>query len=349
MTHAAILLCLLLAPANCVEGACPPTAHSGRWAQRSPMPIENSEFGAGVLNGLMYAAGGYLEENHNFFGIYNPRTGAWQQGPDLPFGTHHPGVVATSGKVYVLGGEHAEDKVQIYDPVARTWSMGRAIPTPREAMAAVVFDGKIHLIGGAADIQSGVGIEIHDVYDPQKDTWQQRAPLPVPVEHTVGGVLNGRIFIAGGRSMFGNLKRLQIYNPTTNTWTQGPELQTRRSGFGLAVFEKRIYVFGGEDLRTRAVTPTVERYDPVTQQWEYVADFRTRCMEIPQQHSADLSMCSAAEKPLPAAKAQTSFSASTFQMRRCSRKISPPLPSLRHLSGLNGKILQTTKSSSTFR
>jgi hypothetical protein len=41
-----------------------------------------------------------------------------------------------------------------------------------------------------------------------------------------------------------------------------------RSGFGVAVFEKKLYVFGGEDIFNQAVVDSVERYDPDSNSWE---------------------------------------------------------------------------------
>jgi N-acetylneuraminic acid mutarotase len=60
----------------------------------------------------------------------------------------------------------------------------------------------------------------------------------------------------------------QIYNPNTNTWSAGAAMNSARSGMGVVAFEKRLYVFGGEDLFSRAIVDSVERYDPDTNTWE---------------------------------------------------------------------------------
>jgi hypothetical protein len=47
-------------------------------------------------------------------------------------------------------------------------------------------------------------------------------------------------------------------------------MNNARSGMGAAVFEKRLYVFGGEDLFNRTVVDSVERYDPESNSWELI-------------------------------------------------------------------------------
>jgi N-acetylneuraminic acid mutarotase len=73
---------------------------------------------------------------------------------------------------------------------------------------------------------------------------------------------------------------VQVYNPTTNTWSAAPSMVTRRDNPGSAVIDDpttleidpKLYVFGG---RTRnadgsVANPTLssmEIYDPLTNQW----------------------------------------------------------------------------------
>jgi N-acetylneuraminic acid mutarotase len=252
------------------EKTCPIGPNNGIWALRESLPEQTSEFGAAIVNGFIYTAGGYLPENNRSLLIYDIKNNRWTRGPDLPKGTHHPAVISAENKLYVFGGHMAEDAVQIYDPVSKKWSQGKSIPTPRVAMAGAVLNGKIHLIGGTKDINKGLALTTHEVYDPANNSWQMRAPLTNASEHVQAGVLNGRIYVVGGRNHFRNMDLTQIYNPANNTWSSGAAMNDARSGMGAAVFEKRLYVFGGEDLFGQSVVRTVERYDPASNSWEIV-------------------------------------------------------------------------------
>lgn len=250
------------------EKPCPIGPHQGNWALREQLPEETSEFGAATLNGFIFTAGGYLPENHDSLLIYDIKNNRWTRGPNLPKGTHHPAVVTTNNKLYVIGGMMAENAVQIYDPVSKTWTQGKSLPTPRVAMASAVLNGKIHLIGGTTNINQGNALTTHEVYDPLNDSWQTRASLPNASEHVQAGILKGRIYVVGGRNHFRNMGLTQIYNPANNTWSSGAAMNDARSGMGVVIFEKRLYVFGGEDLVSRAVINAVERYDPDSNSWE---------------------------------------------------------------------------------
>ena len=50
--------------------------------------------------------------------------------------------------------------------------------------------------------------------------------MPVPVVNPAAAVLGGDIYLVGGYNSTGSLADLQIYNPTTNTWSAGPSLPT---------------------------------------------------------------------------------------------------------------------------
>jgi len=53
-------------------------------------------------------------------------------------------------------------------------------------------------------------------------------------------------------------------------WKLLSDLPTARKGFGITAFENQIYVIGGET--NRSVSDYVERFDPLTNTWERLAD-----------------------------------------------------------------------------
>ncbi len=232
------------------------------------MPIANSEFGAAVIGGKIYAAGGFLEENEHALLIFDPAAGRWSVGPDLPTGTHHAGVVAVQGKLYVVAGTGlASSTLQIFDPATETWSEGAAMPTARTAMATVVRNGKIHAIGGSRSIITGGAVTAHEVYDPATDSWEELAPLPRASEHVFGGVLGGKIYVVGGRNNLANRNDTQIYDPVSDTWTQGARMESPASGHAVGVHDGKIYAYGGEDIGGGAVSNVLQSYDPAADAW----------------------------------------------------------------------------------
>ena len=63
----------------------------------------------------------------------------------------------------------------------------------------------------------------------------------------------------------------EIYDPATDSWSEGPPLPTGRSGSAGALLDGRFYVFGGEasDGTGRTfIVDVAERFDPARNAWE---------------------------------------------------------------------------------
>jgi N-acetylneuraminic acid mutarotase len=62
-------------------------------------------------------------------------------------------------------------------------------------------------------------------------------------------VLNGKVYAIGGFSKgvsgYPGLTTVDVYDPTTDTWTTAPDMPTGRWGAYTGVVDGKIYVFGG--------------------------------------------------------------------------------------------------------
>lgn len=87
---------------------------------------------------------------------YNPATGAWTTGGNLPAGrTFHHAVPLASGKVLLVGGTDSAtydvgySSCAVYDPLARTWSQAGGMATGRFYCSATPLeDGRVLAAGG---------------------------------------------------------------------------------------------------------------------------------------------------------------------------------------------------------
>ena len=97
-----------------------------------------------------------------------------------------------------------------------------------------------------------------DIYDPVAKTWSQAAPLHQGrVVHTATVLPDGRVAVVGGfKGCYGDwqnpdnyLNSVEIYNPCTGQWEEGPALQSSR-GFHTSTLlrDGRLFVAGGEYL-----------------------------------------------------------------------------------------------------
>lgn len=133
----------------------------------------------------------------------------------VPTGAEGPGAACIGNNVYVIGGfslalgpgsTPAFNTNQIYNSAAKTWTTGAAMSTGRYAFGVVTVNGLIYALGGIT------GITITDDGDFTETT----------------------------------TATVEIYNPSSNTWSTGIPLPQPMDSFAATVSNGTIYVIGGE-------------------------------------------------------------------------------------------------------
>jgi N-acetylneuraminic acid mutarotase len=84
------------------------------------------------------------------------------------------------------------------------------------------------------------------------DSWTIMEPMPISGSEVA--VLNDKIYTIGNSG-------IAEYDTTSDSWTLKNPMPANRSGFGLAVYENRIYIIGGSNGLNQI-------YDPATETWE---------------------------------------------------------------------------------
>src|SRR5439155_16355573 len=87
---------------NVVEAYDPST---NTWTTKAPMPTARQGFAeVGVVNGILYAIGGYNGAILQTVEAYNPGTDTWTTRTSMPTARYFPGVGVLNGTIYVAGG-----------------------------------------------------------------------------------------------------------------------------------------------------------------------------------------------------------------------------------------------------
>src|SRR2546430_15507440 len=74
------------------------------------------------------------------------------------------------------------------------------------------------------------------------------APIPTPHSQSRAAAVGNRVYVPGGFNSIqftGPLDNMQIYDTTTDTWSQGMVLPAARSGVATAAFNGLVYAIGG--------------------------------------------------------------------------------------------------------
>ncbi|XP_063244711.1 uncharacterized protein LOC134545858 isoform X3 [Bacillus rossius redtenbacheri] len=208
------------------------------WQEMAPMLVPRSELGLALLDGNVYAVGGW-EGSFRLDTVerYNPETNSWHFIPQMRIAVTSPAVVSHDGMLYVTG----------------------------------VLCG----CTGGAVLEDGDGIELVQRYDPRTSTWTELAPMLIPRSGSAACVLNGYIYVIGGwHASTENTNKVERYNMQTNTWEFKAPMRERRYRPGVAVVDRHIYVLGGEEGWDR-YHDTIECYNPDTDSWQLTGDMPT--------------------------------------------------------------------------
>ena len=218
------------------------------WTTKASMQQARAGHGVAVLNGKIYAIGGYISrlEFVNSTEEYDPETDMWTYKASMLTPRSSFGIAVCQKKIYCIGGVLINGSItgvnEVYDPATDTWETKTSMPTPRFGVEANTVNGKIYLIGGQYT-------NANEVYDPATDSWTTATPLPVePGPHqdevSASVVIDDKIHVMG---LAGDGNFHQIYNPETDIWISGtisvPPYAAAAVTSGVMA-PKRIYVFG---------------------------------------------------------------------------------------------------------
>ena len=143
---------------------------------------------------------------------------------------------------------------EMYDPVSNTWTGISPMPAENWGMACVVLDNLIYLFGGFENEEG------YWVYDPVSDIWQGGGELGSPRQSGfAGGLINGSVHLFGG---FPNQSMSDAFDPVTLSWSVKSPMLDPLFQMGFAVYENRIYLFGGRNFSGSGLD-IVRVYDPV--------------------------------------------------------------------------------------
>ncbi|HSE40166.1 MAG TPA: choice-of-anchor J domain-containing protein [Acidobacteriota bacterium] len=260
-------------------------SQTARGAASEPVATASWFFGSPVPGGIVrYAHAQCDTEPGSFYVIsgvdgtfdvsdqtlrYDAGTNSWTELASFPSPQEGPAGACYQGQIYVVGGG-GTDQFYIYDIGSDRWSQGANLPRPVWGAAVAAWDGKVFMIGGDDDFFFGGTSDEVNIYDIASNTWTGTGTAMPAAAVTAGYVQQGPyIYIAGGwndDSPGANNPASQRYDTTTDTWTQGPNLNNARGDVGLAGTENALYAIAGDDDGGGPFDPSadVERLDLAT-------------------------------------------------------------------------------------
>ena len=259
------------------------------WERRADMPTARFAASTSVVDGKIFAIGGeQLKRIKRYKGsayefkklptveMYDPATDTWTQKADMPTVRSYLSTSVMDGKIYAIGGMSSSNEqrrletVEVYDPLTDTWAKARDITHPRSCAAISVVNGETYAMGGrgwsAIQDDPDPYLSSVEVFNLKTNRWQKRTEMPAPKTSHTASVIDGKIYVIGGYVQEGkelkNLVTIENYDPTTDRWTQEPDMLIGKSGHTTEVIDGKIYIFGGDSDVAEGPLTSVEVYDP---------------------------------------------------------------------------------------
>uniref|UniRef100_A0A4W4G7U8 BTB domain-containing protein n=1 Tax=Electrophorus electricus TaxID=8005 RepID=A0A4W4G7U8_ELEEL len=205
------------------------------WERCQPMSTARSRVGVAVVNGLLYAIGGYDGQSRlSTVEVYNPETDAWNR-------------VASMNS-------------------QRRWTIVTEMSASRSAAGVTVFEGRIFVSGGHDGLQIFNTVEY---YNQHTALWHPSTPMMNKRCRHGASSLGSQLYVVGGYDGSAFLSGAEIYSSMTDQWSQLVAMNTRRSRVSLVAARGRLYAVGGYDGQSNL--NSVEVYDPEISRWTFMA------------------------------------------------------------------------------
>ena len=238
------------------------------WEQLPDMPVAKWEPASLVLDDKLYVLGGY--ENYILssrrLDVFDPADGSWTQLQDMPSKVSHVDLVESDTGFWYAGGMKDKPAQKIKDHIiAEVWhfdieldryTAAPLLPEPRGGGALERVGDKLHYISGLMADRDTDSPD-HFVFDlaawsvTGTAEWTKAAPIPVPRNQHSVALLDGKIYVIGGQfnhdSQQLDQTMVDIYDPASDTWSEGPPLPVAHSHSEGATFvhDDRIWMVGG--------------------------------------------------------------------------------------------------------
>jgi len=179
---------------------------------------------------------------------YNVPNNQWMRATNMPSPRAYFSAIFSNNRVFCFGGLGTSN-FSIFDPSTNVWEpTATPLPSERFILSAIEYKGLVYLLGGSAE--GGVEKIQVDIFNPLDRTFLQEGRFEMDNINSQGAVLiNNKVVCVGGIGSDGRYtEKVRILDLETKTWTEGPNLPSARSGFGVAGLNGSVYCIGGRSV-----------------------------------------------------------------------------------------------------
>jgi N-acetylneuraminic acid mutarotase len=109
-------------------------------------------------------------------------------------------------------------------------------------------------------------------------TWTAKQSLPLQLLDAGGAAVGGKLYLVGGKTASGPRRTMYVYDPSTNSWTEGPSLPTEYPAVenpAVTAYSGKLYVFGGSTDAFAGAVSSAAVFDPASSSWTMLPSMPT--------------------------------------------------------------------------
>ncbi|XP_022916603.1 ring canal kelch homolog [Onthophagus taurus] len=253
-----------------------------RWYQVAEMPSRRCRAGLAVINGKVYAVGGFNGSMRvHTVDVYDASTDQWNPCVSMEARRSTLGVAVLNGCIYAVGGFDGStglNSAEKFDIRTQEWSSIAAMSTRRSSVGVGVLNNLLYAVGGY-DGTSRQCLSSVECYSPETDTWKIVCDMSSRRSGAGVGVLDGVLYAVGGHDGPLVRKSVEAYNPETDLWSSVTDMALCRRNAGVVAMAGLLYVVGGDDGSCNLAS--VEVYNPKADTWTMLPS----CMSIGRSYA----------------------------------------------------------------
>ncbi len=188
--------------------------------------------------------------------LYDPNDNVWMKLTSIPGVRKTPVAAAYGNKILVTTGGYVPNPEMWIGQLEDHWELARTLPISLGEASGGIIGNKMYLVGESNGATAA--------FDLGANSWNAGlAQRPYKSHSHSAQVWNQRLYLFGGAGT--SAGKVQIYQPTSNSWSQGAAMPFATMAASSALIDGKIYVAGGIVSGNTSNYHAV--YDPATNLW----------------------------------------------------------------------------------
>lgn len=197
----------------------------------------------------------------------------WRSLPDAPSARLMTAWAVLGDEIWVAGGmRHGEtlQTVESYNTQTGEWKTQPPLPIPLNHATGATYRGAMVVIGGAEDAIADASNRVFTFRDGK---WTELSSLQHARAAAAAAVVNDKLVVVGGQNEKKLVPQTEVFDG--KSWTEAADMPTPREHLAAVSDGVYVYTIGGRFLSADENSSAFERFDPVSGNWEKLANMPT--------------------------------------------------------------------------